>query len=144
MVAYSFNTARPNSNNMHFKRAYTLISLVLLSFSLTGFQWFYRPDIHQGNIITEKEIAQLRQGMTIREVKKIFGTPVLEQTALEELSTEHTKSSDGEEVAIENEEADIMRMEYVYFYQTESNKPTRKRISLFFEDEKLIKFKVFT
>lgn len=38
----------------------------------------YQPDIQQGNVMTTKQLSQLRLGMTATEVKKIMGgAPVL-------------------------------------------------------------------
>ncbi|MGZ9059973.1 MAG: outer membrane protein assembly factor BamE, partial [Burkholderiaceae bacterium] len=35
----------------------------------------YRPDVHQGNIITKEMVEQLRQGMTREQVRFMLGTP---------------------------------------------------------------------
>ena len=37
----------------------------------------YRMDIQQGNLITEKEVAQLKRGMSKREVRYVMGTPLV-------------------------------------------------------------------
>jgi outer membrane protein assembly factor BamE len=37
----------------------------------------YRPDVHQGNIITQEMVDQLRQGMTREQVRFMLGTPLL-------------------------------------------------------------------
>lgn len=47
---------------------------------LQKFMWFfspYRPDIQQGNFISEEMLAQLKTGMTRDQVRFILGTPLL-------------------------------------------------------------------
>ena len=47
---------------------------------LQKFMWFfspYRPDIQQGNFVSEEMLAQLKAGMTEDQVRFIFGTPLL-------------------------------------------------------------------
>ena len=44
------------------------------------FMWFfspYRPDIQQGNFVSEEMLAQLKPGMSQDQVRFIFGTPLL-------------------------------------------------------------------
>jgi len=47
---------------------------------LQKFMWFfspYRPDIQQGNFVSEEMLSQLKAGMTQDQVRFIFGTPLL-------------------------------------------------------------------
>jgi outer membrane protein assembly factor BamE len=47
---------------------------------LQKFMWFfspYRPDIQQGNFVSEEMLSQLKVGMTRDQVKFIFGTALL-------------------------------------------------------------------
>lgn len=47
---------------------------------LQRFMWFfspYRPDIQQGNFVSEEMLAQLKVGMTKDQVRFIFGTALL-------------------------------------------------------------------
>ncbi len=44
----------------------------------THIPFVYRIDIHQGNIITQEMVDQLKPGMTKRQVAFIMGTPLLE------------------------------------------------------------------
>jgi hypothetical protein len=131
---------------MNLRRTQSLIRILLLSLTLNGCYGLYRQDIQQGNLMTEMQITQLRQGMTPREVKKLLGTPVLVQTALDELDIDEKTPllSSTSEKLLDNEEKDLMRMEYVYFYQPGHGKSIQKRISLVFEDEKLMEFKMLT
>ena len=47
---------------------------------LQKFMWFfspYRPDIQQGNFVSEEMVSQLKEGMTRDQVRFILGTPLL-------------------------------------------------------------------
>jgi outer membrane protein assembly factor BamE len=51
--------------------------LVLAGCSLEWLPFVYRLDIHQGNVVSQEMIDQLRPGMTKRQVAFIMGTPLL-------------------------------------------------------------------
>lgn len=75
----------------------------------------YKIDIDQGNIITQEMIDQLEPGMTERQVRFAMGTPLL-------IDVFHQN-----------------RWDYIYTEIPGVGGPkTRKRISLFFEEKKLI------
>ena len=60
-----------------------ICAFLLLGFtavSLSGCIHMYRPDVQQGNIITEDKLSQLKPGMTQEQVSYIMGTPVLVNT----------------------------------------------------------------
>ena len=60
-----------------------LIALTILSLSACGFVGFpgvYKINVEQGNIVTPEMAAQLKPGMTRRQVKFILGTPLIEDT----------------------------------------------------------------
>lgn len=52
---------------------------LMFCFLLTGCSWLnvYTLDIHQGNIVTQEMVDQLKPGMTQRQVAFILGTPLL-------------------------------------------------------------------
>ena len=122
------------------------LSVLFLTLSLQAFHWPCGSDIHQGNIIMDSQIAQLHQGMTLQEVKKLLGTPVLAQNKGNLLDVEKKSSSleSIESDLSDDEEDDRVKLEYVYLYQPRYGQVIRKRISLTFEDEKLTQFRVFT
>lgn len=63
---------------MDFKRFLLfLISAACLSLGLSGCWFIYKPDIKQGNIITTRQVAQIRPGMTKEQIIAIFGNPIL-------------------------------------------------------------------
>lgn len=49
--------------------------LVLISFGLSA--CIYRPDIQQGNVITDIDLKGLHIGMSKDEVRSLFGDPLL-------------------------------------------------------------------
>lgn len=55
-----------------------LAALCLSACGFVGFPGVYKIDVEQGNIVTEEMVAQLKPGMTRRQVRFILGTPLLE------------------------------------------------------------------
>lgn len=61
-------------------------SLVLLAFCLllqgcSALDWLiYQPDIEQGNYITQEQIDKLRMGMNRKQVRYIFGQPMIQDS----------------------------------------------------------------
>lgn len=56
--------------------------LCILSLAaLSGCSYFhpYRPDIEQGNVMSQEHVGQVKLGMTRAQVIKIMGTPALSQ-----------------------------------------------------------------
>ena len=77
----------------------------------------YRIDVPQGNVVTPEQIARLEPGMEQRKVRFIMGSPLL--------------------VDVFNQE----RWDYVYEYLPGSvfDEPVHRRVSLFFEDQLLVR-----
>jgi outer membrane protein assembly factor BamE len=40
----------------------------------------YKPEIRQGNVVTQEQTAQLRKGMTRNQVQAVMGAPLLTST----------------------------------------------------------------
>jgi outer membrane protein assembly factor BamE len=56
-----------------------LITIFILSGGLfTGCTLYYRMDIQQGNIVNTETVAQLKTGMTKRQVRFLLGTPLVQ------------------------------------------------------------------
>lgn len=73
----------------------------------------YRIDIRQGNYISQEMVAQLKPGMTRDQVRFILGTPLV---------------------------ADIFhaeRWDYVYWFRPGRGEVQKRRLTVFFEDDKL-------
>ena len=73
----------------------------------------YKPEIQQGNYLSQEIIAQVKPGMTREQVRFLLGTPLL---------------------------TDIFhadRWDYVYWREAENGKRESRRVALFFSDNKL-------
>ncbi len=80
-----------------------------------SFPGVYKMDIQQGNVLAEKKIRQLKTGMTKEQVAFIMGNPVL---------------------------TDIFnknRWDYVYSFQPGGEPRQQKRLTLFFQQNQLIR-----
>ena len=73
----------------------------------------YRIDVPQGNIVTQEQLARLEPGMEQRKVRFILGTPLL--------------------IDVFNQQ----RWDYLYEFRPSSGDIVRRRVSLFFEGERL-------
>lgn len=74
----------------------------------------YRPDIQQGNIISQSQVDKLRPGMTPAQVLYIMGPPVLKQNFV------------------------LNRWDYVYTMKKPGKKMVEKRLTIYFRDNKLV------
>ncbi|NRR31061.1 outer membrane protein assembly factor BamE [Oxalobacteraceae bacterium] len=86
---------------------------------LQKFMWFfspYRPDIQQGNFISEEMLAQLKVGQTRDQVRFLLGTPLL------------TDIFHGE------------RWDYPFRLAKGSGETTTSRVVVFFKDGKVERF----
>ena len=73
----------------------------------------YKPDIQQGNYVSQEMISQIKTGMSREQVRFILGTPLL---------------------------TDIFhndRWDYVYWREAESGKREERRVALFFVEGEL-------
>ncbi len=76
----------------------------------------YKPVIQQGNIISQEDIDQLKPGMTKRQVNFVLGTPLI---------TDSFNPS---------------RWDYIYTIRDTSGTFTQKRLTVFFNEDKLSHF----
>jgi len=53
----------------------TLLVFAMLSLALAGCHIVYTPDVQQGNLLDKDMVAQLKPGMTKRQVLLLMGTP---------------------------------------------------------------------
>ncbi len=75
----------------------------------------FRIDVQQGNVITQEMLAQLEPGMDKKKVNFIMGSPAINDTF-------HAN-----------------RWDYVYTFQPGHKKAQMRRVTLFFEDDKLVR-----
>ena len=75
----------------------------------------YRINVQQGNALTQEMVARLKPGMTRSQVRFVLGTPVVQDIF-------HAN-----------------RWDYIYLF-TEGHKETRsRRLTVIFEDDKLLR-----
>jgi outer membrane protein assembly factor BamE len=73
----------------------------------------YRPDVHQGNIITSEMVDQLRVGMSRDQVRFMLGTPLL------------------------TSQFHLNRWEYAYYLNRLDGETQSRRLTVVFKDNKL-------
>ncbi len=97
-------------------RAFALASAawLLSACSNLEFPWVYRIDIHQGNIITQEMVDQLKPGMTRDQVKYVMGSPLV-------IDPFHPD-----------------RWDYVYTVRKGDGSRKREQLSMFFKDDTLV------
>lgn len=88
-----------------------ILITALLTVLLSG--CIYTPDIHQGNIVSQEMVDQLRPGMNKRQIAFIMGTPLLQDPFHDN------------------------RWDYIYTNQPGGMDRMQKRISIFFKNEEL-------
>lgn len=81
--------------------------------SMDNVPLMYRPEIQQGNVISQEAINELRPGMAKRQVRYLLGTPIL--------------------VDIFHQE----RWDYIYTLKPNADPLEQYRIALYFEGDKL-------
>jgi outer membrane protein assembly factor BamE len=75
----------------------------------------YRIDVRQGNYVTQEMVAKLKPGMTRDQVRFALGTPLITDLF-------HAN-----------------RWDYVYRFQPGHGEAQERRLSVFFEDDKLVR-----
>ena len=75
----------------------------------------HRPDIQQGNVVTQEAIDRLKPGMSKSQVRYILGTPMLVDAFHQD------------------------RWDYYYSMQKGREEPIQERAALFFSDDRLIR-----
>ena len=84
---------------------------------LVSFPGAYKIDVQQGNVITQSMVNQLKLGMSKRQVQYVMGTSLLESSF------------------------DTNRWDYVYSNQPGGEPRTQKRVTVFFENNRLVEVK---
>lgn len=92
-----------------------LILIISLLFSQFIVSCAYKPDVQQGNTFDDKQVAQLKVGMTRQQVVFIMGTALLKDTF-------HKN-----------------RWDYLYTYAKGREKTERRLLTLYFKNDRLSK-----
>ena len=76
----------------------------------------YRPDVQQGNFVSQEMMAQLKEGMTHDQVRFLMGTPLL------------------------NDIFHADRWDYVFRLQKGNGEILSSRVTVFFKDDRVARF----
>lgn len=77
----------------------------------------YKPDIQQGNVLSQEDVNKLQPGMSTEQVRFIMGTPLIQDTFNQN------------------------RWDYVYSMKRGGNTAEKKRVALIFQDDQLVEIK---
>ena len=80
-----------------------------------GCSVLYRAEVQRGNVVTAEAMSQVRLGMTRRQVRFLLGSPLIQDPFHAE------------------------RWDYVYLYEADDRPPVRTRLTLSFDDDRLIR-----
>lgn len=116
-----FRLTRLTNDSKFIMKKLLIITSVLTTTLLVGCSGsklsgvIYRMDIQQGNVLTQDKVGQLEPGMEKRKVRFLLGTPLI--------------------VAPFNSD----RWDYLYSLQAGGSKRTQRTVSLFFENDRLMR-----
>ena len=88
---------------------YLIASVVILVSACT----IHVPDVQQGNVLEPDVLSQLHPGLSKKQVTFLMGTPII------------------------NDPFHPDRWDYVYLFSSQDSKTIRKRVTLFFDHDKL-------
>ena len=91
-----------------------LLAFLVLALALPACGIVYKIDVQQGNYVTQDVVAKLKKGMSKAEVKQLLGTPLLTDVF-------HAN-----------------RWDYYFSHVKGGKAEDRTRLSVFFDDEKLV------
>ena len=94
-----------------------ILSVLLTLWLVTACTIFYRPEVQQGNVVTQEMIDQLKIGMSRRQVRFILGTPLIEDPFHQD------------------------RWDYYYSRLSGREGLARRILSVFFKDDALVKIR---
>src|SRR3954467_4941396 len=94
-----------------------LLRIFLLSSALLASGCVYRMSIQQGNYLVTDSVSQLKEGMTRSQVRFLLGTPMVPD-------------------AFDDDRWDY----YYYFNSRHLKQPLKRRLTVYFQDEKVQRF----
>ena len=98
------------------KRVLPLLILLLAGCSVTDRLHPYRPDIRQGNFVTQEMVSQIKPGMSRDQVRFVLGSPLL-------VDVFHSD-----------------RWDYLYRLQSGADGAVKqRRLAVFFRDDKIVR-----
>jgi outer membrane protein assembly factor BamE len=93
----------------------TLPILLLLATFAGGCNLLYKPEVQQGTLISAEMLANLKPGMTKRQVRLLLGSPPVSDTFHPE------------------------RWDYLYFMRQTAENVTPQHLTLYFQNDKLVR-----
>ncbi len=103
-------------NKLLFFLFLAMAGLLLNACSYLKFPGVYRIAVQQGNIIDQKKVDQLKMGMTKRQVQFVMGSPLVTDAFHED------------------------RWDYIYQVRRADETLRDRRFTVFFEDDKLVRY----
>jgi outer membrane protein assembly factor BamE len=100
--------------SLRFVATIPLLGGFLAGCNYTWIPFTYRQDIHQGNVITQEMVDQLKPGMSQRQVAYVMGTPLLIDPFHDE------------------------RWDYLYSNQPGNDPRVQKNVTLIFKRDQLV------
>jgi outer membrane protein assembly factor BamE len=94
-----------------------ILSVLLTLWLVTACKGIYRPEVQQGNVVTQAMIDQLKVGMSRRQVRFILGTPLIEDPFHQD------------------------RWDYYYSRLSRNRGLERRTLSVFFKDDALVEIR---
>ncbi len=94
-----------------------ILSVLLALWLITACKGFYRPEVQQGNVVTQEMVDQLKIGMSRRQVRFVLGTPLIEDPFHQD------------------------RWDYYYSRLSHNQGLQRRIVSVFFKDDALVEIR---
>lgn len=105
--------------SIHINKMVVKIVTLLVFFNLTGCflvpHVLYKIDVQQGNVVTDEMLEKLKPDMTKSQVRFVLGSPLIVDTFRDN------------------------RWDYVYIQREKGELVEQKRLSIFFEDDRLVR-----
>ena len=92
-----------------------ILSVLLTLWLVTA--CIYRPEVQQGNVVTQEMIDQLNIGMSRRQVRFVLGTPLIKDPFHQD------------------------RWDYYYSHLSRNKGSERRILSIFFKDDALVEIR---
>jgi len=99
-----------------FLKIFTLLALLQFTGCSLVPYILYKIDVQQGNVVTQDMIEKLKPGMTKSQVRFVLGTPLIVDVFRDD------------------------RWDYAYMDQEKGELVSQKRLTIFFENERLAHF----
>lgn len=106
-----------STTGLRMKKLLIIIACIatLVPAGCSRFHVVHRIDIQQGNVVTQEKVNQLETGMNRNQAQFVMGSPMVVDVFHED------------------------RWDYIYYLKPGYGDPTEERVTLFFEDDTLVR-----